>query len=102
VSIARESPQYVEISTLVGTSHRAFLSLLLSPNNFTTIVFDPSLPFAAPDDFLQVLDEKLQAEEQNNYIKFYLIEENSLIELNELSEESVEYNCRNSRRYMGN
>jgi hypothetical protein len=43
-----------------------------------------------------VSDEKLQAEEQNNYIKFYLIE------LNEFSEESVEYNCRNSRRYMGN
>jgi hypothetical protein len=44
-----------------------------------------------------VSDEKLQAEEQNNYIKFYLIEKNNLIELNELSEESLEYNCRKHR-----
>jgi hypothetical protein len=40
--------------------------------------------------------------EQNNDIMFYLIEENSLIELNGLSEESLEYNCLNSRRHMGN
>jgi hypothetical protein len=40
--------------------------------------------------------------EQNNDIKFYLIEENSLNELNELSEESLEYNRLNSRRHTGN
>jgi hypothetical protein len=42
-------------------------------------------------------DETLQAVEQNNYIEFYLIEENRLNELNELSEESLEYNGRKHR-----
>jgi hypothetical protein len=40
--------------------------------------------------------------EQNNDIKFYLIEENRLNEFNELSEESLEYNSLNSRRHAGN
>jgi hypothetical protein len=52
--------------------------------------------------YVFVSDGTLQAEEQNNYIKFYLIEKNGLIELNELSEESLEYNSLNSRRHMGN
>ena len=47
-------------------------------------------------------DETHQDMEQNNDIKFYLIEENSLNGLNELSEESVEYNSLNSRRHTGN
>jgi hypothetical protein len=52
--------------------------------------------------FGNLSDETLQDMEQNNDIKFYLIEENRLNELNELSEESLEYNSLNSRRHAGN